>query len=93
MLHPIKATENPARAGLGVRVEDLAKLERKAKQDGTIKMDAGAIQRKEKESRRKAAELRDLFYRSEDVERYLGDTAGRHVDEDGLAPLPTNKWR
>lgn len=69
ILHPIKAVENPEKAGLGLKSEDLA---RKAVKGKPVKLDAGKIKALESERRRKGEKLREQFYRSEDVEKYLG---------------------
>ena len=67
MLHPIKAKENPERVGLGGKLAEM-----KLKQKPT-KLDAGKVRLKEKEGKKKAELLRNAFYRSEEVEKYLGD--------------------
>jgi len=69
ILYPIKAKENPQRVGLGVKAEDLTKASVKEK---PVKLDAGKVRKMEAEKRKKGQSLRDAFYRSEDVERYLG---------------------
>lgn len=78
ILHPIKATENPEKAGLGLRKEDLV---RKAVKEKPVKLDAGKVRAMESERKKKGEKLRDAFYRSEDVEKYLGDG---NVQNDGL---------
>ena len=67
ILHPIKAKENPHRAGLGVQPSVLKKV------DKPSRLDAGKVGKLEKEGREKAQRLRESFYRSEDVVRYLGE--------------------
>lgn len=68
ILHPIKAKENPERAGLGVRPEDVAKARAKEK---FANLDAGKVRKLEAEKKKRGQSLRDAFYRSEDVEKYL----------------------
>ena len=68
ILHPIRATENPEKAGLGMDPRDLKVV---AKQK-PAKLDAGKIRQMEKDGKKKAAKLRDAFYRSESMEKYLG---------------------
>ena len=64
----IKAKENPNKAGLGLDPKSRQVLERQR----VVKLDAGKIQALEKEDKKKAQRLREAFYRSEDVEKYLG---------------------
>lgn len=79
ILHPIKARENPEKAGLGLTPEDLAKKRVKEK---PVKLDAGKVRAMESERRKKGEKLRDAFYRSEDVEKYLGDGSAQSVGVD-----------
>lgn len=65
-LYPVRATENPNRAGLGVRFDKVKAVEKPAK------LDAGKARLVEKEGKKKAERLRNAFYRSDEVERYLG---------------------
>lgn len=65
-LHPVKATENPERAGLGARFDRMKAVEKQ------IRLDAGKVKLMEKEGKKRAESLRNAFYRSEEVERYLG---------------------
>ena len=67
MRYPIKATENPKRVGLGMRLASLKAVEK------PVKLDAGKVRMMEKEGKEKAERLRESFYRSEDVVRYLGE--------------------
>ncbi|KAK3070486.1 hypothetical protein LTR53_010385 [Teratosphaeriaceae sp. CCFEE 6253] len=64
-LYPIKARENPQRTGLGAKVDAVKVVER------PVKLDAGKVRALEKEGRGKAERLRNAFYRSEEVEKYL----------------------
>ena len=74
LLYPVKAKENPERAGLGVKAKHLKLYAR----EKPTELDAGKVRLMEKEGKKKAAELRDAFYRSDDVEKYLG--AGGQVN-------------
>jgi len=67
MRYPIKATENPKRVGLGMRLAPLKAVEK------PVKLDAGKVRMMEKEGKKKADRLRESFHRSEDVVRYLGE--------------------
>lgn len=89
MLHPIKATENPMRAGLGLRAEDLVK---KANEK-PMKLDAGKVRAMDNERRKKGEKLREAFYRSEDVEKYLGDGRAQTVDVQAFKQARKNGLR
>lgn len=65
-LYPVRATENPGKAGLGARFVTRKAVEK------PVRLDAGKARLREKEGKRKAERLRNAFYRSEEVERYLG---------------------
>jgi hypothetical protein len=67
ILQPIKAVENPHRAGVGAR---LAPAQAKAK---PVKLDAGKVRLMEQEGKKKAEKLRNSFYMSDDVQKYLGE--------------------
>lgn len=67
MRYPIKTTENPKRVGLGMRLAPTTAVEK------PVKLDAGKVRMMEKEGKKKADRLRESFYRSEDVVRYLGE--------------------
>jgi len=67
MRYPIKVTENPKRVGLGMRLAPPKAVEKAAK------LDAGKVRMMEKEGKKKADRLREFFYSSEDVIRYLGE--------------------
>ncbi|RMY79999.1 hypothetical protein D0864_08849 [Hortaea werneckii] len=72
-LYPIQAREKKDRVGLGgtVDVEGIGKGKGKAE-----KLDAGKVRERDQEGRKKAEGLRNAFYRSEEVERYLGQSQG-----------------
>nr|POE72342.1 hypothetical protein CFP56_12216 [Quercus suber] len=66
-LYPVHATDNPRRAGLGADFASVKKVDMKEK------LDAGKIRQQDAHAKRKAQDLRNAFYRSEDIERYLGE--------------------
>ena len=73
-LYPIRAREKKDRVGLGGTV-DIESAVAKAK--GKVeKLDAGKVRERDQEGRKKAEGLRNAFYRSEEVERYLGQSQG-----------------
>ena len=67
ILQPIKAVDNPHKAGVGAR---LAPANVKEK---PMKLDAGKVRRLEQEGKKKAERLRNSFYMSDDVQKYLGE--------------------
>ena len=67
ILRPIKAVDNPEKAGVGAR---LAPAKAKEK---PVKLDAGKLRRLEQEGKKKAERLRNSFYMSNDVQKYLGE--------------------
>ncbi|KAK5165490.1 uncharacterized protein LTR77_009019 [Saxophila tyrrhenica] len=67
ILYPIKAKENPQKAGLGL---DLRKQPARVEKAATL--DAGKVRLQEREGKKKAAKLREAFYRNDDMEKYLG---------------------
>ncbi|RMY56346.1 hypothetical protein D0863_13011 [Hortaea werneckii] len=73
-LYPIRAREKKNRVGLGGRV-DVEGAVGKAKEK-VEKLDAGKVRERDQEGRKKAEGLRNAFYRSEEVERYLGQSQG-----------------
>ena len=85
ILHPIKAKENPEKAGLGMKVKDL-----KVKNiEKPVKLDAGKVRLMERDGKKRAAKLRDAFYRSDDMERYLGAEGETNVNVDMAAFKPS----
>ena len=64
---PVRAKVKNDTAGLGVTVP-----EGKEKPARVEMLDAGRVRKREIEERRKRERLQEVFYRSEDVERYLG---------------------
>jgi hypothetical protein len=67
ILQPIKAVDNPNKAGVGARLAP-AKVKEKP-----LKLDAGKVRRLEQEGKKKAERLRNSFYMSDDVQKYLGE--------------------
>lgn len=77
ILHPVKAKEKRDTVGLGhgVQYEEEARIKpRKVipKPKEIKKLDAGKVRALDVEQKRKDKRLRDMFYASDDVERYLG---------------------
>lgn len=64
---PIKPKEKNNKHGIGLVVPKGVKLKEK-----TQKLDAGKVRKLGVEDRRKTERLREMFYSSEDVARYLG---------------------
>jgi hypothetical protein len=81
ILHPIKAKENPEKAGIGMKLDD---LKRKAVEK-PVRLDAGKVRLLEKDGKRRAAKLRDAFYRSEEMEKYLGAEGEKNANLDMAA--------
>ncbi|KAK5109006.1 hypothetical protein LTR62_007640 [Meristemomyces frigidus] len=65
-LYPVRATENPHKAGLGAKFAKPKPIEK------PVRLDAGKIRLLEKEGKKKADALRNAFLRDETVEKYLG---------------------
>ncbi|KAI1937078.1 hypothetical protein LOZ57_006652 [Ophidiomyces ophidiicola] len=70
---PIKAEFKRDTTGLGVDVKRLTDLEKQERENRrTIgKLNAKQVKQKDAEEKRKSDKLRELFYASEDVEKYL----------------------
>ena len=66
-LYPVRAVENPNKAGLGAQFDKV-----KAKEK-PLKLDAGKARLLELDGKKKAQRLRNAFYGSDAVERYLGE--------------------
>nr|POE98784.1 hypothetical protein CFP56_73662 [Quercus suber] len=68
-LYPVKITNKyTGRAGLGSKLASVKEVVKKEK------LDAGKARQKYADDRKKAQELRNIFYGSDDVERHLGIT-------------------
>ncbi|KAK5121752.1 hypothetical protein LTR85_004627 [Meristemomyces frigidus] len=72
-LYPVRAIENPQRAGLGARFDKVKPVEK------PVRLDAGKVRLVEQKGKRKAEQLRNAFYRSEEVEKYLGQEQANPV--------------
>ena len=74
ILHPIKAKEKRDLIGLGAETESEVRIKGRRKPE-TKKprrsLDAGKIQKMAVESRKKDDRLREMFYRNDEVEKYL----------------------
>lgn len=78
MLQPIKAVENPQKAGVG------AKLRPEIMKEKPVKLDAGKVRLMEEGGKKKAQRLRDSFYMSDEVQKHLGDIGDGAVKNAGL---------
>ena len=67
--YPIKTKPKDDKLGIGVVLPKEADRRRKEK---TEKLDAGKVRKLNEKDRKKAERLREMFYRNDDVERYLG---------------------
>lgn len=65
---PIKAKLKHDTVGLGVKLDDVKHVQQKKVQS----LNAKQARRKDLEDRRKREKLQEMFYRNDDVERYLG---------------------
>ena len=68
---PIKGTPKNDTADLGVDTKGDGK-KRVVTAKKIEKLDAGRVRKEEERGRRKGERLREMFYRNDDVERYLG---------------------
>lgn len=73
MLQPVKGKMKADTVGLGVDIEELSK--RKVREDKVAKLNAKEVRKGQGEARRKGEKLRELFYTSDDVLKYLGEGA------------------
>lgn len=76
ILHPIKPKEKRDTVGLGVGREDETQGKKQSRQKEppkrVEKLGAGKIRKMEVEGQKRDEKLREMFYASEDVEKYLG---------------------
>ncbi|KAK3670201.1 hypothetical protein LTR78_009957 [Recurvomyces mirabilis] len=72
-LYPVRATENPNKAGLGARFAKPKPIEK------PIRLDAGKTRLMEQEGKKTAERLRNAFQRSEEVEKYLSGEQANHI--------------
>lgn len=68
---PIKAKPKDDKMGLGLLFPD-EKAKGVLKKEVKEKLDAGKVRKLEERGRKKRERLQELFYRSEDLDRYLG---------------------
>jgi hypothetical protein len=66
---PIKTKPKDDKLGIGVVLPKPGEIKKKEKLQ---KLDAGKVRKLQEKDKRKGEKLREMFYRSEDVERYLG---------------------
>jgi hypothetical protein len=66
---PIKTKAKDDKLGIGVVLPKPGEMKRKEK---VVKLDAGKVRKVQERDKRKRERLQEMFYRSEDVERYLG---------------------
>jgi len=66
---PIKTKPKDDKMGIGLV---LPKEANRRKKEKTEKLDAGKIRKLHEKEKKKAEKLREMFYRNDDVERYLG---------------------
>lgn len=66
---PIKTKPKDDKLGIGVVLPKPGEIKKKQKLE---KLDAGKVRKLQERDKRKGEKLREMFYRSEDVERYLG---------------------
>lgn len=67
--YPIKAKPKDDKMGIGVVLPKEADRRKKEKVE---KLDAGKVRKLHEKDKKKAEKLREMFYRNDDVERYLG---------------------
>lgn len=72
---PLKAHIKEDTAGLGVPEEEKKKKKkgRAGKEARVEKLNAKQVRQREMEAKKRGEKLREMFYRSEDVQKYLGD--------------------
>jgi hypothetical protein len=66
---PIKAKQKDDKMGIGVVLPKAGEIRKKEKLE---KLDAGKLKKLYEKDKKKTERLRQMFYQSEDVERYLG---------------------
>ncbi|KAK6436573.1 hypothetical protein LTR95_007235 [Oleoguttula sp. CCFEE 5521] len=70
IMYPIRAVENPQKAGLGAKLLPVESREKRAP------LDAGKVRQMDQDGKTQAQKLRTAFYASDDVLKYLGEDAG-----------------
>lgn len=81
ILQPIKPKAKTTTSGLGLAVKDeesiaAKKNTRKQQQEQRQKLNAKQVRLREMADKKKAEKLRELFYASDDIQRYLGSGSG-----------------
>ena len=71
--YPIKTRPKDDKMGIGVVLPEEAD---RRKKDKIKKLDAGKTRKAYEKDKKKAERLREMFYRNDDVERYLGSAEG-----------------
>jgi len=66
---PIKAKPKEDKLGIGVVLPKPGEIQKKVK---VKKLDAGKVRKMYDKDKKRGEQLRDMFYRNDDVERYLG---------------------
>lgn len=66
---PIKTRPKDDKLGIGVVLPKEGEIIKKVK---IQKLDAGKVRKMHENDKRKGEKLREMFYRSDDIERYLG---------------------
>jgi len=66
--YPIKTKPKDDKLGIGVVLPE----ERERMKEKPMKLDAGKVRKLQEKDKKKAERLREMFYRNDDVERYLG---------------------
>lgn len=66
---PIKAKAKDDKLGLGLVLPKESERRRKEK---PVKLDAGKVRKMQEKDKKKAEKLREMFYRNDDLDRYLG---------------------
>lgn len=71
---PIKAKPKDDKMGLGLTLPELGngRSAAMAKKVPKEKLDAGKVRKLEEKDRRRRQRLQEMFYRNDDVQRYLG---------------------
>ena len=69
MRFPIKTKPKDDKLGIGVVLPKAGEITRRERAE---KLDAGRVRKLQGRDRMRGERLREMFYRSEDVERYLG---------------------
>jgi hypothetical protein len=67
--YPITTKPKDDKLGIGVVLPKDVERMKKVK---PVKLDAGKVRRMQEKDKKKAERLREMFYRNEDIERYLG---------------------